>query len=465
MIPMTVAEIADAVGGRVVDVSADQAVAGPVVVDSRAVVPGSVFACLVGERLDGHDFAAAATSSGAVLALADREVGVPAVVVEDTVKALGRLAAAVLARAERCRVVGVTGSSGKTSTKDLLASVLATQAPTVAPAGSFNNEIGLPLTVLRIEASTRYLVLEYSARGTGHIAYLAGIARPDVAIELNVGRAHLGEFGSPHAIATAKAELVEALSDDGVAVLNTDDPLVEAMATRTRARIVRYGEGAAADVRIEGLRLDAVARPRFRLVSAQGGADVALRLSGRHQAGNAAAVAATALAEGMTLDAVAAALNQVDTLSPHRMHLMTRDDGLLVVDDAYNANPESTRAALDALVALGTDRPGRTWAVLGQMRELGADAQQLHAEVGRYAATIGVEQLVVVGEASGLAEGAASVGEWAGTVTLVRDADEAVDVLSDRLRPDDTLLVKASNTLELWRVAEAVVRQPVMGPA
>ena len=455
---MTVRDVAALTGGDLSGVSASTLVTGPVVVDSRLCTAGSLFVCLTGEHTDGHAHVGDAYRRGAVVAIASQPVDGPAVMVDDTLRALGFLGGGVLRRTTNCHVVGVTGSSGKTSTKDLIGAVLSTHQATVAAKGSLNNEIGLPLTVLEVDESTRHLVLEYSARGIGHIAYLTRIAKPAIAVVLNVGSAHLGEFGSREAVATAKGELVEALSPDGLAVLGVDDPLVAAMRSRTSARAIGFGTTAAADVRVESLTLGDEARPRFTLVTPQGSVKIRLQLSGAHQATNAAAAAAVGLAEGMTLADIAAALAEVSEVSAHRMHVESRADGLLVVDDAYNANPESVRAALDALAVIGAKRPGRTWAVLGEMRELGADSADLHAAVGRHAATLGIDRLIVVGDrAEAIAAGAKSVSEWSGTVELVADADLAAALITPIVEAKDVVLVKASNALALWRVADSIL--------
>jgi UDP-N-acetylmuramoyl-tripeptide--D-alanyl-D-alanine ligase len=450
-------EIAALSGGRLDGVEPGMLVDGSVVIDSREAGRGSVFIALLGEHSDGHAFVGDAMRRGAVLAIVARPVDEPAVIVDDVEKALGYLAGGVLRRAPGIRVCGVTGSSGKTSTKDLIATLLRRSGPTVAPRGSFNNEIGLPLTVLGVDSATENLVLEYSARDVGHIAYLTGIARPRIGVVLNIGSAHLGEFGSLEAIAAAKGEIVEALPPDGVAVLNIDDPLVAAMASRTSATVVRYGEGAGADIRIIELTLDEEARPRFRLVTADGEAVISMALHGKHQASNAAAAAAVALVSGMDLAEVADVLAAATPQSAHRMAVRRRADGLLVVDDAYNANPESMRAALQALVRLGERRTGATWAVLGEMRELGGDSPALHQATGRTAAELGVDHLVVIGDvAAAIGEGARSVAGWSGDCTIVATSDEAAEVAA-AAGADDVVLVKASNAARLWRAAERIV--------
>ena len=457
MIPTTVREIAELTGGRLADGLDETAmVTGDVVIDSRRAGPGSLFVCLPGESADGHDFAAAALDAGAVAALAAREVGVPAVIVARPQDALAALAAGMLRRTD-CRVVGVTGSSGKTSTKDLLAAVFRRVGPTVAPEESFNNELGLPLTVLRVDEQTRTLVCEYSARGTGHIRSLCEIAPPSIGVVLNVGSAHLGEFGSRQAIATAKGELVEALPASGTAVLNADDELVIGMRTRTGADVLTFGRAAGADVRLLDVVLDHAARPRISLRTPAGDVEIQLAVAGAHQAGNAAAVVAAGLAAGLELPVVADVLSTASITSKHRMAVHHRRDGVTVIDDAYNANPESMTAALDALAALAGDRP--TWAVLGEMREMGDRSADLHRAVGAHAARTGVDQLVVVGDCEAIAAGAAGVDGWQGQVRRVHDVDEATQLVASHVVAPAVVLVKASNSIRLWRVAESLVAE------
>ncbi|AXI77088.1 UDP-N-acetylmuramoyl-tripeptide--D-alanyl-D-alanine ligase [Peterkaempfera bronchialis] len=463
MIALTLAEVATAVGGTLHDAPDPQVrITGPVVVDSREVQPGGLFAAVAGENADGHDFAAKAVADGAAAVLAARPVGVPAVVVDDVVVALGLLARAVVDRLRTSTaVVGLTGSSGKTSTKDLIGQLLRRIGPTVCPSGNFNNEIGLPLTALRAEPETRHLVLEMGARGRGHIAYLTGLTPPRVGVVLNVGTAHVGEFGGKAAIAEAKGELVEALPADGVAVLNADDPLVRAMAARTRARVVFFGEAAEAHIRAENVRLDATGRPSFTLITPAGSAPVTLRLYGEHHVSNALAAAAVAAEFGMSADDTAAALGEADALSRWRMEVVERADGVTVVNDAYNANPDSVRAALRTLASMaGTDQQRRrTWAVLGEMRELGEDSLAEHDAIGRLAVRLNITKVVAVGgrEAAWLDMGAKNEGSWGEESVLVSDADAAIDLLLDQVRPGDVVLVKASRAAGLERVAEALL--------
>jgi UDP-N-acetylmuramoyl-tripeptide--D-alanyl-D-alanine ligase len=466
MIPMPLSEIAGVVGGQVHDVSrepADPVVTGPAVADSRDVEVGGLFAAFRGEHVDGHQYAAAAVEAGAAAVLCSRPVGVPAVVVADVQGALAGLARHVLDRlrtggGHRLTVVGLTGSQGKTSTKDLIAKVLSDAGPTVATLGSFNNELGLPLTVLRAEPTTEYLVCEMGARGVGHVRELCRIAPPQVALVLNVGKAHLGEFGSQAEIARAKGELVEALPPDGVAVLNADDPLVAGMAARTSARVLTFGEGPAADVRLVDLRLGPDGRPAMVLRYAGDSVDVRLRLVGEHQARNAAAAAAVAVAVGVPLATAAASLTGVERVSKWRMEVLQAPGGVTVVNDSYNANPDSVRAALKALAALGRGRPGaRTVAVLGEMRELGESSREEHDAVGRLAVRLDISQLLVVGEAARpMHLGASLEGSWGEESVFVADNAAAVDWLREHLRSGDVVLVKGSRAARLDEVADAL---------
>lgn len=464
MIPLPLAEVARVTGGQLADVL-DPAVlvTGPVVIDSREAAPGSLFAALPGTRTDGHQFATAAVQSGAVAVLATRPVGCPAVVVPDVQAALGQLARAVVDRASDLTVIGITGSAGKTTTKDLTAQLLETLGPTIAPRDSFNNEIGHPLTALRVTAETGFLVSELAARGPGHIAQLCQIAPPRLGAVLGVGLAHAGEFGGLEAIAQAKGELIEALPADGVAVLNADDRRVAAMAARSRARVVTFGRAGSADVRAGNVRADEAGRPGFTLVTAAGSAPVQLRLHGEHHVANALAAAALAGQLGMPAAAIAAGLSAAVARSRWRMEVTRLPDGVTVVNDAYNANPDSVRAAIAALAAMSRGRRG--FAVLGHMTELGDDADRLHAEIGADAAAAGLAGLIVVGDAAApILAGARTVPGWRGELQHVPDAAAAVGALRDRLRDGDVVLVKASHSIHLERVALALTgEQPVDG--
>ncbi|WP_240771059.1 UDP-N-acetylmuramoyl-tripeptide--D-alanyl-D-alanine ligase [Nocardioides sp. GY 10113] len=478
---MTLAEIAEVAGGSVADpADAGLVVSGEAYLDSRTPVPGGLFVAIAGERVDGHDYAA-----GAHAVLGSRPTVAPTVVVEDPVAALGLLARELLGRLD-ATLIALTGSQGKTGTKDYLAGALAAVAgadAVVATAANNNNELGVPLTVLRARRETRYVVVEMGARGVGHIAYLCRIAPPRVAAVINVGTAHIGEFGSREAIAVAKGEIVEALPDGaagGVAVLNADDPLTAAMAERTAARVLTFGERGALSWR--DLTLDALGRPSFTLVLDQGaeGAEgtarleqaVTLRQPGAHQVANAAAAAALAVGAGVPFAAFARALGDVAPASRWRMEVTERPDGLVVVNDAYNANPESMRAALEALVAIGAGSGRRTVAVLGEMKELGASHEEGHRAVGAAAVALGVDVVLVVGEAArGIADGAAQApaqesadGSTGGPeVATAVGHDAALEWLRQNAGPEDVVLVKASRGARLERIAAALLAPADLG--
>lgn len=450
---MTLAEVAAVVGGVA---HGDATVTGGAFLDTRTPEPGGLFVALAGERVDGHDFAAAAGAAGAAAVLGSRPTELPTVVVDDVTAALGLLARHVVDRLPDVVVLAMTGSQGKTGTKDYLAHLLAESGPTVATRGNFNNELGVPLTVLRATEETTYLVVEMGARGVGHIAELCAIAPPHVAAVLNVGTAHIGEFGSREAIAQAKGEIVEALPADGTAVLNADDDLVAPMARRTDATVVTFG-GAGADVAVGEITSDDLGRQSFELRHRGSGATVHLTQVGAHQWRNAAAAAAMALAAGLDLDTVADALGDAVPASRWRMELHERSDGLVVVNDAYNANPESMKAALETLAGIGARSGRRTVAVLGEMLELGAGAAAAHADVGAYAASAGVDVLVAVGPAAaGIATGF-EAGGADGVAITTAGRDAASEWLRHNVSAADVVLVKASRGAALEVIADELL--------
>ncbi|WP_298801505.1 Mur ligase family protein [uncultured Pseudokineococcus sp.] len=515
MIPLSPQRLAEVVGGELrlpahgpEGAAADgwPDVSAPAATDSRSVEPGGLFVARSGESADGHDFVVAAVAAGAAASLVarpvtdpgagpDGDLAGPQVVVPDVQAAFEALARHHVdaLRAEGAVVVGITGSAGKTSTKDLLAVLLAELGPTTATPMSYNGEVGLPLTVLAAPPGTRHLVLEMGARGVGHVAALCRVAPPDVAVVLNVGSAHVGEFGSVDAIERAKGELPEALGEGGAAVLNADDERVARMAARTRGRVLAVraaGSGEGAAVWAQDVDLDAGGRAVFRLLSRLGPgagagegtgagagagpgtgagpgdgapqeARVALRLVGEHHVANAVAAAAVALHLGLPLERVAAVLSSAVPASRARMEVTERADGVTVVNDAYNANPESVRAALKALVAMrrGPDgRERRTWAVLGEMLELGASSTVEHDLVGRLAVRLNVSHLVAVGPgARAVHSGAQHEGSWGDEAVHVADVDEALALLRAELRPGDVVLVKSSNAAGLRALGEQLV--------
>lgn len=471
MIPMTLSAIADVVGGRLE--GDDVLVTAPAYVDSRTPVAAGLFVAIVGERTDGHDHA-----TGAHAVLGSRATSAPTVIVDDPVAALGRLARHVVDALD-VTVLAITGSQGKTGTKDYLAAVLRSLAGdevVVATVGNNNNELGVPLTVLRADGSTRFLVVEMGARGIGHIETLTSIVPPQIAAVLNVGSAHVGEFGGKEAIAQAKGELVEALPSDGFAILNAEDPLVAAMAARTAATVRTFGKPA--EVSWRGLRQERLGRPTFALTYDGREHPVSLQESGMHQVANALAATAMAIAAGFDPGEVAVALSSARSASRWRMEITERADGLVLVNDSYNANPESMGAALEALSDIRTASSAageqrRTVAVLGEMRELGDAHESGHEAVGRQAAGLGIDVVVVVSEAArGIARGVADVharraaaqpaaqpAVAATEVIITAGREEAIAWLGQNARSEDVVLVKASRGAALELVAQAILEE------
>jgi UDP-N-acetylmuramoyl-tripeptide--D-alanyl-D-alanine ligase len=449
---LTLAEIAAATGGSILGADPTTAVTS-YSIDTRTLTPGALFVALRAER-DGHDFVLDALDKGAVGALVSRVgEGAGLVLVDDTAAALTALGASARERLAPVPVVGITGSTGKTSTKDLAAAALSAVGPVGASPVSFNNEIGVPLTLLSAPDGAVAVVVEMGARGLGHIATLCAVARPTIGVITNIGMAHAEFFGSREEVARGKGELLEALPAGGHAVLSADDDLTPGLRARTAAAVLTAGATAGADVRVSGVRLDDELRPAFRLDTPWGAADVPpLPVRGAHQAGNAAFAVAVAGLAGVELEAAVAGLARA-VGSPWRMELRRSPAGLVVLNDSYNANPTSMAAALDALASLGAGG-GRRFAVLGPMAELGPHAAEEHERLGKLVASIGVEMLVTV-NAPELARGAA------GTDTMTVDGPEAaLEVLVPRLRPGDVVLVKASRVAGLERVAQALLDRP-----
>jgi UDP-N-acetylmuramoyl-tripeptide--D-alanyl-D-alanine ligase len=453
---LTAQWVANAVGG---ELAADvDAVVTSVEKDSRAVTPGALYVAFVGERVDGHDYVDAAVALGATLSLVSQPVAAPHVLVDDVTQALGKLACAYLAllRTEGdITVVGITGSNGKTSTKDLLAQML---PDSVAPVGSFNNEIGLPLTVLSADASTRHLVLEMGASAPGDIAYLTRIAPLDVGVVLTVGSAHAQFYPTPDALAAEKASILAGVVAGGTAVLNADDGRVagmSALATDRSLEVRQFGTAPQAEVTATGIGLDA-GRAVFTVKADGHQAPVSLRLVGEHHITNALAAITVAIACGMSLTHAAAAVSEATPLSPHRMALTVRPDDVRILDDAYNASPESMRAALRALLAVADG--GFTWAVIGEMREMGDASWQAHADVGLDAVRFNIGRLVVVGAGAKPAfDAAVREGSWGEEAIYVTTIDEARELLDRDVAPGDTVLIKASHGSCLWKLADALV--------
>jgi UDP-N-acetylmuramoyl-tripeptide--D-alanyl-D-alanine ligase len=461
VIPLTLAEIARAVDGTVHGAagtaltSTGPTVTGPVVIDSREVAAGALFAAIVGARSDGHDFAPAARAAGAVAVLGSRPVDGPCVVAGDVVAALTKLAGFVRGRLNPV-VIGLTGSVGKTTTKDLLAQILEGEAPTVATSRSFNNEIGLPLTVLRADRQTRYLVLEMGAAKPGDITHLVRVGRPQIGMVLNVGPAHVLTMGGIDGVAKTKAEMVRDLpaAGGGLALLNADDERVAAMAGQTQAAVTFYGTSRDAAVRARDVTLDAAGRASFTLHTPEAQAPVRLRLPGEHQVANALAAACAASAVGVPAMRIAAALSSAVPRSPGRFEIRERPDGVTVIDDAYNANPASTQAGIRTLAMMAAGR--RAVAVLGEMMHQAEGTAQYHEAIGALAGALGIDVLVAVGTGEGPDALAAAAREAGVAVRAVPDGDAAIGLLRQSLRRGDVVLVKASSMVGLSAVAAAL---------
>lgn len=456
MIALRLDEIARAVGGelRPGRASAEAVVSGAVETDSRLIAPGGVYVARIGAAMDGHDFVPAALERGAALAIVQRplDADLPQIVVADATVALAALAKEVVGRVRArgvLKVVGVTGSNGKTTTKNLLLEILSRVAPTVASRASFNNEVGGPMTMLRVEDDTAFLVAEMGAAAIGDIARLTALAPPDVGVVLKVGLAHAGGFGGIENTVVAKSEMVTGLAAADVAVLNRDDPRVAGMADRTAARIAWFG--LTADPAAGGTSADDVeasaAGTRFDLLLPDGERrPVAFHVLGEHHVGNAMAAAATATALDVDADTIVAGLEAVQVAERWRMEVVA-DGPVRVINDAYNASPDSMAAALKALVQIA---PGRTVAVLGAMSELGEQAGEEHDRVGLLAVRLDVDRLVVVGPAAKRIHlSAIAQGSWDGESVHAETEEEAEAILEQFLRPGDTVLVKSSNSAGL----------------
>ena len=474
---LSLSQIAAAVGGRLI--GPDATVTGPVVTDSRQASPGALFVAVHGERTDGHAHLGSAGALGAVGAIVSdlkaartglseepaeaaesEDLPMGLVLVEDTVVALGALARTHLAglrqgavdRGERLTVVAMTGSVGKTTTKDLTRQLLAASGPTVAPRASFNNEIGLPLTVLEADESTRYLVLEMGASGSGHIAYLTDIAPLDVAGVLMIGHAHMGGFGSIEGVAAAKAEIIAGLLPEGTAILNADDARCAAMAELAPARVLTFSaQGEPADLQAENVVLDEAACAAFdlHLPGLDAPRRVQLAVAGAHNVANALAAAGLALAAGLEPELIAERLGSVSIESPHRMDVSELSGDLLLIDDSYNANIDSMTAALAALPALAGSR--RRVVVVSEMLELGESSAADHARTGELAAQAGAAMLIGIGSTQEALDAARARGV---EVVGFEDSATAISQIDALLSDGDAVLVKGSNGSGAWRLAD-----------
>lgn len=465
MLTASVDRIVEIVEGQLLTGERDLMV-NDVVIDSRAVSPGCAFVALPGERVDGNDFVAAALAAGARLAIVTADGAVDSAIeaaqrrraaivrVTDAGRALQALAAWHRSRLH-CAVIGVTGSSGKTTTKDFLSSVLGGAMRVVSTEGNRNNEIGVPLTVLKAGSDTDALVVEMGMRGLGQIAELALIARPTMGLVTNVGTSHIELLGSQASIADAKGELVASVPADGAVFLNGDDDYSESLAARASARVTTYGLSDECDVRALCVELDDESRASFELSAPQGVTSIALPVPGRHNVYNALAAAAVGLRLGLSVAQVAQGLAAA-TFSGMRMETFTTASGIMVINDAYNANPSSMRAAVETLAALRV--PGNKIAVLGDMAELGSLAELAHFGIGEQLAHLGIDTLVTVGErAKRIGDGARAEGMDPMRIRPCATADEASEVIDDIAEEGDAVLVKASRVMGLERVVEGIV--------
>jgi UDP-N-acetylmuramoyl-tripeptide--D-alanyl-D-alanine ligase len=458
MIPMTLADVAEVTGGSLSGHTMWHRVVTSVTIDSRLVEEGSLFVAIRGEHHDGHDFVEQAIAAGAVAAMVDRPGIENTVQVADVVRSLGLLGKAVFAQRRlvpgEFRVIGLTGSVGKTTTKDLLRRCCTLAGPTVAPPGSFNNHLGLPLTLTDLEVDTQFLVLEFGATHRSEIAELVRLVELDVAVELGVGVAHLGEFGSREAIASAKAELLQGLEPVGIAVLNAEDTRIWEMAEELMQPILSFGL-TSGDVRAENIRTDDDGHLSLRLVGEGEDKEVHTALIGEHHAINVAAAFAAAIAAGIDGDLAAEALNDAGADSPRRMDLRVLDSGALLIDDSYNANPQSVAAALRATARLARAQGRNSIAVLGAMLELGPASQVLHTATGREVVRAGIGRLIAVGkEAAPLVDAALDEGMAQEHVVFAETIDGLAEILSDKTDEGDIILIKGSMGSGLWRVAQ-----------
>jgi UDP-N-acetylmuramoyl-tripeptide--D-alanyl-D-alanine ligase len=448
MITLTAGEIALLVGGELL-CDKDLLISKAPVFDSRLATPGCFFLALKGENADGHEFAADAYRNGAMFSLTSQRIDGPCIVVKDVLEALSILAAFVRKRLDKLVVIGITGSQGKTSTKDLLTHMLGAVGPTVAPAGSFNNDLGLPITLLQCDDRTRFCILEMGARHMGDIARLCEIAKPNIGVVLTVGTAHIGEFGSREVIAQTKGELIASLDKDGIAILGTYDEFTPKMASLHQGQVILFGEKADIQVRAADVEMRE-GRPHFDLVTPAGRDAVGMRAVGAHQVANALAVAAVGTALALPLELIASSLSTAEISSKWRMELHESAD-LLIINDAYNANPESMSAAMRALVLFAQERGGSAWAFVGKMNELGQTQAPQSAAIGALAVELGIDHLVEIN--------APEYGEPVGAMVIhQRPTIESALDLVEYFAPGDVVLVKASRSQGFEVLAESLER-------
>jgi len=464
MIPMTIEEIAKAVAAEIKNLDSNIKVQGKVVIDSRKVSKGDLFVAINGENVDGHSFCDAAIKQGAVAVITSKELpGVPSLLVtngnsnsqdvdQPTVIALGKLANYLLTKLPNIWKVAVTGSSGKTTTKDLLADLGKLIGPTVAPTGSFNNEIGLPQTVLECDENTRVLILEMGARRVGNITKLCEIAKPDTSLLLNIGTAHAGIFTSVEKILQTKSEIIQCLTSSDVAILNHED--VTFPKQITKAQIISFGLDGA-DVSAKNVVLDENAQAHYDLEYQGKSSQVNLKIVGSHQVSNSLAAAAAFLKKGIDIDLVARTLSNSVAQSKWRMQIEVSKKNVIVINDAYNANPESMNSAIRTLNQIGAEK--NTFAILGEMRELGDLSLVKHQEVAALILKLEIKKAIIIGSGAKPIYDFLSNNGYQGKLQYVEIVEKGIAKARELIEPNDVVLVKASRSIGLERVANAIV--------
>ena len=464
MIPLTLEEISVAINAATLNLDSNLKVTGKVVIDSRKVSQGDLFVAINGEKVDGHDFCHEAIKKGAIAVISSKElVGIPTLLVKEgnaasknvdqpTVIALGKLASYLLMKLPNIFKIAVTGSSGKTTTKDLLFDLGNLIGPTVAPVGSYNNEIGMPQTILECDEKTKVLILEMGAREVGNIKKLCQIAKPDTSILLNIGSAHIEIFGSRELILKTKSEIIECLNAEDVAVLNHEDETFSKQ--KTKAKVVSFGLSGA-DVSAKNVVLNDKAQASYELEFEGKVSQVNLKLVGAHQVSNSLAAAAVFLKKGLDIDLVAKTLSNSVAKSKWRMQVEVNSKNVTVINDSYNANPESMKAAIRTLKQAGADK--KTFIIVGEMLELGSDSKQMHEEVADLIQKLDVKKTLVVGNGAKIVSDYLSNNAYKGRLEFCMDIDSAISKTKEMVEVNDVVLVKASRAIGLERVANALM--------
>jgi UDP-N-acetylmuramoyl-tripeptide--D-alanyl-D-alanine ligase len=464
MIPLTLEEISVAINAASLNLDSNLKVTGKVVIDSRKVSQGDLFVAINGENVDGHDFCHEAIKKGAIAVISSKElVGIPTLLVKEgnaasknvdqpTVIALGKLASYLLMKLPNIFKIAVTGSSGKTTTKDLLFDLGNLIGPTVAPVGSYNNEIGMPQTILECDEKTKVLILEMGAREVGNIKKLCQIAKPDTSILLNIGSAHIEIFGSRELILKTKSEIIECLNAEDVAVLNHEDETFSKQ--KTKAKVVSFGLSGA-DVSAKNVVLNDKAQASYELEFEGKVSQVNLKIVGAHQVSNSLAAAAVFLKKGLDIDLVAKTLSNSVAKSKWRMQVEVNRKNITVINDSYNANPESMKAAIRTLKQVGADK--KTFIIVGEMLELGSDSKQMHEEVADLIQKLDVKKTLVVGNGAKIISDYLSSNAYKGRLEFCMDIDSAISKTKEMVEINDVVLVKASRAIGLERVANALM--------